>query len=156
MNIENKVFHGYECRTGCGSTILMDFKFPKRKPRCPRCGTHSTMEYKGEYGSVKPISKIDLGLEKKEMTIKDETKIYQVENQEDFDELLMLLKEDGYKWSSGEDLSDEAVRWNEYKKDTCIRINSKHKFLSYSDFDFYINILGLSVETYVSGMEVVK
>lgn len=157
MNIEDKVFHCYECRTGCGSTILMDFKFPKRKPRCPRCGTHSTMEYKGEYGSVKPIPKTKLGLEATGNKKEKKVNIYQVKSEKDFNELLITLKKYGYRWCSGRDLIDESiVSWNEYKQNTCISFNPHNKLVAYSTFDFYTNSLELPVSTYVSEKETIK
>ena len=56
-----------------------------------------------------------------------EIKIYHVETQEDYDDLMIKLEEQGYMWSSEEKLTSKPQYWSSIKENTAIILNSYTK-----------------------------
>lgn len=54
--------------------------------------------------------------------MKKQMKIYHVETQEDYDDLMIKLEEQGYRWLTGEKLSS-ANGWNGSEEETSIHLN---------------------------------
>lgn len=46
--MENKVFHQYECKTGCGHVTVVDKFYQTKRMYCAVCGTKETLVYKGK------------------------------------------------------------------------------------------------------------
>ena len=63
-------------------------------------------------------------------------KLYHVETQEDYDALLKELDEQGFWWSSYQDILD-SNEWLIYKSETVVNANDDKKELSYSNKEFY-------------------
>lgn len=78
-------------------------------------------------------------------------KIYQVRTREDYDDLIELLRESGYTWSSGRDLKEcRLIAWEDYGKYTCINVDPANKRIKFADLDFYLNDLKVPVEVYTA------
>ncbi|MDT2844680.1 hypothetical protein [Vagococcus lutrae] len=54
-------------------------------------------------------------------------KIYHVETQADYDDLMVKLEKQGYMWSSEEKLTSKPQYWNKTKENTAIILNSYTK-----------------------------
>lgn len=52
-----------------------------------------------------------------------EIKIYHVETQEDYDDLMIKLEEQGYKWISGNKPTNKPEYWSEHKENTTVLLN---------------------------------
>lgn len=61
---------------------------------------------------------------------KKDMKIYHVETQEDYDDLMTELEEQGYMWKS-ESIPTFTQNWNTFKGNTYIALNKKSKRLTY-------------------------
>ncbi|MDT2801915.1 DUF1642 domain-containing protein [Vagococcus lutrae] len=53
----------------------------------------------------------------------EKVKIYHVETQEDYDDLMIELEKQGYKWMDGDELKAFPQYWDLYKGNTCIILN---------------------------------
>lgn len=63
-SLEDKIYHGYVCQTGCGHTTLTDKYYKTRRTRCAVCGVKTEMQYQGEFKITKQPdpNKINLNL----------------------------------------------------------------------------------------------
>lgn len=52
-------------------------------------------------------------------------KIYHTETQEDHDALMVQLEEQGYKWLSGNRMTELTKNWKRYSSKTCVRVDKK-------------------------------
>lgn len=52
-----------------------------------------------------------------------EIKIYHVETQEDYDDLMIKLEEQGYKWISGNKPTNKPEYWSRHKENTTVLLN---------------------------------
>ena len=48
-SLEDKIYHGYTCRTGCGHTTLTDKYYETRRIHCSVCGVKTEMQYLGDF-----------------------------------------------------------------------------------------------------------
>ncbi|WP_391524817.1 DUF3310 domain-containing protein [Listeria booriae] len=71
-------------------------------------------------------------------------KIYHTETQEDYDALMLELKEIGAEWASGRKPTKED-NWDEYRERTCIKLNDDE--MTYAERDYFIRN-GYKIEKY--------
>lgn len=53
----------------------------------------------------------------------EDIKIYHVETQEDYDDLMVKLEEQGYKWISGDKPTNKPEYWGDRKENTTVLLN---------------------------------
>ena len=61
--------------------------------------------------------------------IENDIKIYHVETQEDYNDLMIKLENEGYRWMSGDKPTTKPQYWNEMKENTVVSLNGfkKHR-----------------------------